>query len=81
MLFNTQEQGPLEDGQGWLRLIQFLDDGKTVQVRTYSPILDQFRTDPANEFTMELSMVVPEPSMLAFVGLGLSGMNWFRRQR
>jgi hypothetical protein len=68
MLFNTQEQGPLNDGEGWLRLIQFMDDGTTVRVRTYSPLLDEYRTDPDNQFTIQLS-AIPEPSSTALLSL------------
>lgn len=28
-----------EGGQGWLRLIELLPDGETIQVKTYSPVL------------------------------------------
>jgi len=55
MLFNTQFEA--HGGNGWLRLLEFMGDGKTVRVRTYSPYLDQWRTDPANAFTIELSPV------------------------
>ena len=44
-----------EGGQGWLRLMEFLPDGKTIQVRTYSPVLDQFNTDPQHQFRLRLS--------------------------
>jgi len=53
MLFNCQMQP--EGGQGFLRLIEFLPDGKTVQCRTYSPVLDRYRTDSANQFVLELA--------------------------
>ncbi|HBE71077.1 MAG TPA: hypothetical protein DDW52_23265, partial [Planctomycetaceae bacterium] len=42
-----------EGGQGWLRLIEFLPDGQTIQIRTYSPVLDQFNTDPQHQFRLE----------------------------
>lgn len=41
-------------GGGWLRLLEFLPDGKTVQARTYSPLYDEYRTDPQNQFTFEI---------------------------
>jgi len=34
----------LKGGRGFLRLLEFLPDGKTVQVRTYSPISNQIRS-------------------------------------
>src|SRR4051812_3387155 len=44
MFENTQFE--TMGGDGWIRLVEFLDDGKTVRVRTYSPIHDLYRTDP-----------------------------------
>jgi len=38
ILFNAQFLP--EGGQGWLRLLEFLPDGTTVRVRTYSPYFD-----------------------------------------
>lgn len=39
---------------GYLRLVEFLPDGVTVQVKTYSPYHDTYLTDPDNEFTFVL---------------------------
>ena len=65
MLFNTQFEA--QGGNGWLRLLEFLPDGQTVVVRTYSPYLDQWRTDPANQFTL----FIPEPATVCLIaGLG-----------
>jgi hypothetical protein len=52
MLFNTQFE--TFGGDGWLRILEFLNDGKTVRVRTYSPYHDLYRTDPANDFSFQL---------------------------
>ncbi len=68
LVFNAQflPQG----GQGWLRLLEFQPDGKTVHVRTYSPYfaLDgdaataPWRTAPEDDFTFELTPVAqPTP--------------------
>jgi hypothetical protein len=38
LLFNAQFLP--EGGQGWLRLLEFLPDGETLRVRTYSPYFD-----------------------------------------
>lgn len=43
-----------EGGQGYLRLYEFHPDGKTVQAKTYSPSLDKYKTDYANQFTFTL---------------------------
>ncbi len=52
MLFNTQQDD--HGGNGWLRLIEFLPDEKTVQVKTYSPYLNRWKTGPENVFTFIL---------------------------
>jgi hypothetical protein len=59
MFFNTQFE--TMGGNGWIRLVEFLGDGKTVRVRTYSPLLDLYRTSPAYDFEFELSPLPPEP--------------------
>jgi hypothetical protein len=53
MFFNTQFE--TMGGNGWIRLLEFLQDGKTVRVRDYSPLLDIYRTDAAHSFTFQLS--------------------------
>ena len=60
MLLNTQFE--TNGGNGWFRLLEFLDDGTTVRVRTYSPFLDLYRTDPANDYYIQLS---PLPTFAA----------------
>lgn len=52
-LLNTQFE--TNGGNGWFRMLEFLDDGKTVRSRTYSPFLDLYRTDPANDYFFQLS--------------------------
>ncbi len=53
MFFNTQFE--TFGGDGWLRVVEFLQDGKTVRVRTYSPFHDLYRTGADYEFTFTLS--------------------------
>jgi len=48
--------------EGWLRLLEFLPDGKTVQVRTYSPYLKRSRTDDRNEFVLDVEPVAQTDS-------------------
>ena len=40
MMFNPQAVGGWEGngGDGWLRILEFMPDGKTIGVRTYSPL-------------------------------------------
>ena len=39
---------------GFLRVMEFNEEGGAVQVRTYSPWLDQSLDDPDNLFTLSL---------------------------
>jgi hypothetical protein len=48
ILANYQMQ-PLGGG-GYLRLLEFSPAERRVRVRTYSPYLNQFKTDPDNDF-------------------------------
>jgi len=50
-------------GNGWLRLLQFLPDGRTVRVRDYSPLLDQ--TSLAPECTFEFTLAPPPATRVA----------------
>ena len=45
MLFNAQ-WAP-RGGHGWLRLLEFQPDGRTVRVRTFSPHLARTSEDPS----------------------------------
>jgi hypothetical protein len=53
MFFNTQFE--TFGGGGWLRVLEFLQDGKTVRVRTYSPFYNLYRTGSDYEFEFQLS--------------------------
>ncbi len=63
-------------GQGFLRLLEFLPDGKTIQVRTYSPVLNEIRSpvtkgekpirDPSlEEFTFKLQSAPGNERLIA----------------
>lgn len=41
-------------GGGFLRLMYFQPDGRTVEIKTYSPWFDESITDPAHQFTVQL---------------------------
>ncbi len=49
-------QKDVNGGNGWLRLLQFLPDGKTVRCQDYSPLIDQRCTMPDRTFDFELAM-------------------------
>jgi len=42
-------------GEGYLRILEFLPDGKTVHVKSYSPLYDKYLRDAANQFTFQLA--------------------------
>jgi hypothetical protein len=37
-------------GDGWLRLLRFVPASREIRAFTYSPVLDQFETDPNSHF-------------------------------
>lgn len=49
--FQMRPQG----GDGWLRLLEFPSNGKSIQVVDYSPTRNQTNQSPQNKFTLELS--------------------------
>lgn len=57
MLFDTQFES--NGGNGWLRVLEFLDDGRTVRVRTYSPLHELQKTNHANSFEFVISPLRP----------------------
>ncbi|MBP5505687.1 MAG: metallophosphoesterase [Bacteroidales bacterium] len=63
MMFNVQTLGggwEGNGGDGWLRILEFIPDGKTIKVRTYSPLFGispstrhlSHRTAPYDQFDM-----------------------------
>ena len=40
-------------GGGYLRLMRFAPARRRVEVQTYSPFLDRFKTDPDNAFELD----------------------------
>lgn len=54
MLINFQEGIRPIGGESWLRLLEFLPDRKTVQVKTYCPLYEKYRTDPDHNFTFKI---------------------------
>ena len=43
-------------GDAWLRLLRFVPAQKEIQVRTYSPALKQFHTEPKHQFTVPFDL-------------------------
>jgi hypothetical protein len=42
-------------GSGYLRIVRFSPAAGTISVSTYSPVLDQFLSDPTNQFTLPMN--------------------------
>lgn len=57
MLLDTQFES--NGGNGWMRVVEFLADGRRARVRTYSPLHGLEKTDPANRFEFFLSPLLP----------------------
>lgn len=69
MLLNSQFE--TNAGNGWMRVLEFLEDGETVRVRTYSPHFDLYRTNAANNFEITISsLVAPEVALVWNVNSG-----------
>lgn len=56
--YQTQPAG----GGGYLRLLQFLPDGRTVQVRDYSPVSDETVADPERAYDFTMTAPLPAQS-------------------
>jgi len=56
LLVDYQNQRP-KGGNGWLRLMQFCPDGKTVKVQDYSPTLKRLGEGPDTKFELTLPPV------------------------
>jgi hypothetical protein len=56
MLSDYQWLGGPHFGYGFLRIVQIDYVKKTIQVQTYSPYLNQYLTDDANQFTLDLNL-------------------------
>jgi hypothetical protein len=50
--YQDQERG----GNGWLRLLQFSEGGRRVNVRDYSPVLDEWSDHPDRRFDLHLDL-------------------------
>ena len=52
MLVNYQHKP--EAGEGYLRLLEFLPDGKTLQVKSYSASTELYKVDSQNQYSLTL---------------------------
>ena len=75
MFLNTQFE--THGGDGWMRIVEFLDDGKTVRVRTYSTLHDITRLHPDFQFEFEISQIELPPKLLGRLQRGRHrSMHW-----
>ena len=58
-------QGRQNGGDGWIRLLEFQPDGKTVIVKTYSPYFGQWSY--ATDEYYSIALPVPEPSTVCLL--------------
>lgn len=58
-------QGRPDGGDGWIRLLEFQPDGKTVIVKTYSPYFGQWSYSTDEYYSIALP--VPEPSTVCLL--------------
>jgi len=54
LLADYQNSSNIENG--WIRLLEFCSAQDKIYVKTYSPYLNKYKTDPANEFTLDYKM-------------------------
>ena len=69
MLANYQMRS--EGGEGYLRILEFTNDGETVKVSSYSPYLDSYLTSADQSFTFNMNQHVPAPPRIH----GTTAMN------
>ncbi|MCP5521146.1 MAG: metallophosphoesterase [Verrucomicrobiales bacterium] len=55
-------QNAANGGNGWLRLLQFLPDGRTIRVRDYSPLLNETSAEPSCTFEFQLGSLENMPA-------------------
>lgn len=54
LLSDYQNESNIESG--WLRTLEFCPAQDKIYVKTYSPYLNEYKTDPTNDFTIDYSM-------------------------
>ena len=68
----TNYQWEENGGNGYLRLLKFYPEENKVEVRTYSPYLNQFKITSADNFTIDLKNAVfknlDKPKSIPLVG-------------
>jgi hypothetical protein len=71
MLLNSQFE--TNAGNGWMRILEFLEDGETVRVRSYSPHFNLARTNAANDYEITISQIVsPQVALVWNINSGFA---------
>jgi hypothetical protein len=63
LLSDYQNASNIESG--WLRTLTFCPAQDKIYVKTYSPYLNEYNTDPTNEFTIDYDMTVASITVLS----------------
>ncbi len=53
-------QGRSNGGNGWLRIMEFEDEGNEITVKTFSPFLNKYEKDKNSEFKLEEKPLQPD---------------------
>ena len=67
-------QGLPSGGDGWLRIMKFVPSENTIQVKTYSPYLDNYRTNSDSQFELYYPMnetVAPTGGISLWIYVGV----------
>ena len=51
-------------GNGWLRILEFSPRDDKIFVKTYSPYLNKFETDPSSQFTLDVNVTDLDDNLL-----------------
>lgn len=70
MLFNLQDR--LDGGSGYIRLVTVSEAASTIDVETYSPVLNASLTDARNAFTLPYAPILSPATTTATVALPTS---------
>lgn len=55
--------GSTNGGNGFMRLVQVVPDDDIVHIRTYSPYVDRYKTEPDQEFSLALCDLPSDPEL------------------
>ncbi len=59
-------------GNGWMRIMRFAPSRNKIEVQTYSPWLDQFKSTIYHQFELPYKMIIPDPPFTLMNTLNVS---------